>query len=111
MKEAEGSEEYAALVGIDWGEKKRDVCPRAAGSERTEHWVVQHTPDEPYCSVRAAEGNPETVFEAVRSAILSFGRQCEGKGTGRANSKVWLFVSAKPGTIVLEDSHHARSYR
>ncbi len=46
MKEAEGSEEYAALVGIDWGDKKHDVCLRAAGSERTEHWVVQHTPEE-----------------------------------------------------------------
>lgn len=46
MKEARNSEQYAALVGIDWGDKKHDICLKATDGERVEHWVVQHSPEE-----------------------------------------------------------------
>jgi transposase len=35
---------FAALVGIDWADKKHDVCLCAAGSTKRERSVVPHTP-------------------------------------------------------------------
>jgi transposase len=35
---------FAALVGIDWADRKHDVCLCAAGSTRRERSVVPHTP-------------------------------------------------------------------
>jgi hypothetical protein len=34
---------FAALVGIDWADKKHDVCLCAAGSTKRERAVVPHT--------------------------------------------------------------------
>lgn len=38
--------EFAAFVGVDWGDRKHDVCLVPAGAEKVEHWVVQHSPTE-----------------------------------------------------------------
>ena len=35
---------FAALVGIDWADRKHDVCLCAAGSTKRERSVVPHTP-------------------------------------------------------------------
>ena len=35
----------AAFVGIDWGDKKHDVCLRAAESEKLELSILEHTPE------------------------------------------------------------------
>lgn len=36
---------YAAFVGIDWGDRKHDVCLKAADSDRYERSVVVHRPE------------------------------------------------------------------
>ena len=35
---------FTAFVGLDWAEAKHDVCIQAAGSERREFLVLEHTP-------------------------------------------------------------------
>src|SRR5437868_6469503 len=37
--------EFAAFIGIDWADKKHDVCLQLAGSEKTEHQILKHTPE------------------------------------------------------------------
>lgn len=37
-------EVYAALVGIDWADKKHDVCLQAAGNAKRERLVLEHRP-------------------------------------------------------------------
>ena len=37
--------EFAAFVGIDWADKKHDVCLQAAGCDKVEHQVLKHTPE------------------------------------------------------------------
>lgn len=39
------STEYAAFIGIDWGDKKHDVCLKAADSGKLELSVVEHSPE------------------------------------------------------------------
>jgi transposase len=36
---------YAAFVGIDWADRKHDICLKAAGSDEHEHSVVAHRPE------------------------------------------------------------------
>ena len=36
---------YAAFVGIDWADRKHDVCLKVAGSEKHEHSVIAHRPE------------------------------------------------------------------
>lgn len=36
---------YAAFVGIDWGDRKHDVCLKAAGSNACEHGSIEHRPE------------------------------------------------------------------
>src|SRR5215216_361198 len=35
---------YAAFVGIDWADKKHDVCLQVAGLEKRERLVLEHRP-------------------------------------------------------------------
>jgi hypothetical protein len=35
---------YAAFVGIDWGDKKHDLCLGVPGDERRERLVLEHRP-------------------------------------------------------------------
>ena len=37
--------EYAAFVGIDWADRKHDVCVQAAGSSKREFSVLAHRPE------------------------------------------------------------------
>jgi transposase len=38
-------EEFAAFVGLDWADAKHDVCVQAAGTERREFGIVEHSPE------------------------------------------------------------------
>ena len=38
-------EEFAALVGLDWADAKHDVCLQAAGAERREFLILEHSPE------------------------------------------------------------------
>jgi hypothetical protein len=40
--ESSSSTEFAAFVGIDWADRKHDVCLQAAGSSKREHSVLPH---------------------------------------------------------------------
>ncbi len=37
-------DEYAAFVGIDWADRKHDICLQSAGSDQREPSQIQHTP-------------------------------------------------------------------
>jgi transposase len=68
--------EFAAFVGIDWADKKHDVCLQAAGSDQTEHQVLKHTPeaiDEWARQLRARfDGRPVAVcLELAKGPIVS----------------------------------------
>jgi len=39
---------FAALVGIDWADKKHDICLCATGSTKRERAVIPHTPAAAY---------------------------------------------------------------
>lgn len=36
--------EFAALIGIDWGDRKHDICLVPADSDEVEHLVLEHRP-------------------------------------------------------------------
>ena len=36
--------EFAAWVGIDWADRKHDICLQVAGEEHVEHSVIEHRP-------------------------------------------------------------------
>ena len=36
--------EFAAFIGIDWADKKHDVCIQVAGTDKREHLVIEHRP-------------------------------------------------------------------
>lgn len=38
--------EYAAHIGLDWGDKEHSVCLKERGDDRFETWVVKHKPKE-----------------------------------------------------------------
>ena len=38
-------EEFAAFVGLDWADTKHDVCVQAAGTERREFGILEHSPE------------------------------------------------------------------
>ena len=38
-------ETFAAFIGIDWADRKHDVCLQEAGRKRVEHRVLPHTPE------------------------------------------------------------------
>ena len=38
-------EAFAAFIGIDWADTKHDVCLQAAGSEKRESFMLEHTPE------------------------------------------------------------------
>src|SRR6266849_9056408 len=38
-------EACAAFIGLDWADAKHDVCLQAAGSERREFLVLEHSPE------------------------------------------------------------------
>jgi transposase len=44
QKESNDSTAYAAFIGIDWADKKHDVCLVVAGSEKRERSVLEHRP-------------------------------------------------------------------
>ena len=35
---------FAAFIGIDWADRKHDVCLVAAGSEKRERSILEHRP-------------------------------------------------------------------
>lgn len=46
MKESAQEEpQYAAFIGIDWGDKKHDVCLKATGSDKLELSELEHSPE------------------------------------------------------------------
>jgi transposase len=45
MTTTSSSPAFAAFIGLDWADRKHDVCLRAAGQEKTEHKVLTHTPE------------------------------------------------------------------
>jgi transposase len=38
-------EAFAAFIGLDWADAKHDICLQAAGSERREFLVLEHSPE------------------------------------------------------------------
>jgi hypothetical protein len=46
MGKIEEAVEFAAHIGLDWGDKEHSVCLQVAGSKTTERWKVKHTVQE-----------------------------------------------------------------
>jgi hypothetical protein len=38
-------EAFAAFIGLDWADAQHDICLQAAGSERPEFLVLEHSPE------------------------------------------------------------------
>ena len=38
--------EFAAYLGIDWGDREHSVCLASADSKKVETWTVKHNPEE-----------------------------------------------------------------
>ena len=71
---AVASPEFAALVGLDWADKKHDVALSENGSQRVEHCVLEHTPeaiDAWACELRQrfGQGPIAVCFEQTHGAI------------------------------------------
>jgi transposase len=58
-------EDFAAFVGLDWADAKHDICVQAAGSEKREFLVLEHSPeaiDTWVCTLRTRfNGQPVAV--------------------------------------------------
>jgi transposase len=68
--------EFAACIGIDWGDKEHSVCLQVAGSQKVERWKVKHTPEELDAWLLGLltrfEGRPVAVcLELARGPIVS----------------------------------------
>ena len=44
-KKEANTEEYAALIGLDWAAEKHDVCIWDAATGKSRHRVIEHTPE------------------------------------------------------------------
>ena len=44
-KKEANTEEYAALIGLDWATEKHDVCLWDAATGKSRHRVIEHTPE------------------------------------------------------------------
>jgi|APCry1669188970_1035186.scaffolds.fasta_scaffold14930_2 transposase len=44
-KDGKGTEEYAALIGIDWASEKHDIALWDTATGKTSHRVIEHTPE------------------------------------------------------------------
>lgn len=45
MMNHKSKDDFAALVGIDWADKKHDICLQPAGSDKQEFSVLPHKPE------------------------------------------------------------------
>jgi transposase len=69
-------EEFAACVGLDWGDKEHSICLQAAGNGKVEHGKVPHRPEELDAWVvglrKRFEGRPVAVcVELTRGPVVS----------------------------------------
>jgi len=67
--------QFTAIVGMDWADKKHDVCVRATGSRRRETYQIQHKVDkidEWARSLHRRHGGPIAVaLELSKGPIVS----------------------------------------
>jgi len=57
---------FAAFIGLDWADKKHDVCLQAAGSSGSESSVIEHRP----AAIAAwADGIRERFAPALNSSV------------------------------------------
>jgi transposase len=68
--------EFAALIGVDWGGEKHDVCVQVVGSEDFERMTVRHTPEDidswSLALKERFEGRPIAVcLEMARGPLVS----------------------------------------
>ena len=73
-------EAFAAFVGLDWADAKHDVCGQAAGSQKREFLILEHSPDAIdawVCTLRTRfNGQPVAVcLELNKGPIVSALRQ------------------------------------
>jgi transposase len=73
-------EAFAAFIGLDWADAKHDICLQAAGSERREFLVLEHSPEAIDAWVQTLRtrfhGQPVAVcLELTRGPIVSALRQ------------------------------------
>jgi transposase len=71
----ENANQFAAFVGLDWADKKHDVCLSVGDSKRVEYAVVQQTPeaiDDWVCRLRQRfDGRSVAVcIEQTRGAVV-----------------------------------------
>jgi transposase len=71
---------FAAFIGLDWADAKHDICLQAAGSERREFLVLEHSPEAIDAWVQTLRtrfhGQPVAVcLELNRGPIVSALRQ------------------------------------
>jgi len=38
--------EFVAFIGIDWSDKKHDICLQESGSDKKEYSIVKHKPEQ-----------------------------------------------------------------
>jgi transposase len=73
-------EAFAAFIGLDWADAKHDICLQAAGSDRREFLVLEHSPEAIDAWVQTLRtrfhGQPVAVcLELNRGPIVSALRQ------------------------------------
>jgi transposase len=73
-------EAFAAFIGLDWADAKHDICLQAAGAERREFLVLEHSPEAIDAWVQTLRtrfhGQPVAVcLELNRGPIVSALRQ------------------------------------
>jgi transposase len=70
------AKEFAAFIGIDWSDRKHDVCLSAAGSEQRERSVIAHRPAvirewAEKLRARFPEGSIAVCLELAQGPIVS----------------------------------------
>jgi hypothetical protein len=86
--------EYAAFVGIDWTDRKHDVCLQAAGSSEHEFFVLAHRPESIAQWAQALRqrfgGRPIAVssHDVLSPLLLHQARRPNVKDHGRAGTQL-----------------------
>ena len=80
---------YAAFVGIDWADKKHDVCLQVAGSARRERLILEHRPG-------AIQAWAEQLRERFAGALVAVSVELT-RGPGRLGAARARLLPVVPG--------------
>jgi len=76
MNQNKSATNFAATIGLDWADKKHDLCIQAGAGGKPEHRVIEQTPEALHewvapMRARFPRGRIAIALETSRGAVIS----------------------------------------